>query len=150
MKRFAILVPLFLPLAAQAQDQNGRFRYLGIADDFAVMASAPEGPENARKLALVAVNRKPSGPGGADAIWTEIIVDCPARTNQMAWSVLYLGDKELRRWEGPGARMPPRPGTPYALIQEFACTDWQPSGEPVWVEGEETARRYARERLTAE
>lgn len=146
----AALAALIFPLAAQAQEENARFRYLGIADNFAVMATAPEGPEDARKVTLIVVNREESGPGGADGLWSGIIADCPAGANQMEWVVLYRGDKELRRIRSLTEKNSPHPDTPYALVHALACKGWQPVGEPVWIDGAEAARHFARDKIKAQ
>lgn len=147
MKRLVILAALLFPLAAQAQDQNERFRYLGIGADFAVLGGEATGPREARKINGVAVNRsEASGPGGIDGVHLTIAVDCVGGTTQMSWVAGYQGDEKIVESDAPGKKEGPT-GGPHALLFAYACSGTAPAGAPVWIEGVPAALTYARQKI---
>lgn len=147
MKHLAVLAALFLPLAAQAQDQSERFRYLGISADFAVLGGEATGPREARTINGVAVNRKESsGPGGIDGVHITIAVDCVGRTTQMTWVAGYQGLDKVVESPDPGMKEGPTAG-PHLLLFDYACSGTAPAGAPAWVDGVPAALTYARDKV---
>ncbi len=139
----ALLVPLTCA-AQQPQSQEARFRYLGRAGEFAVLASEAQGPRDRRALIAVAANLKPSGPRGADNATLALVFDCDANTVHAVRATVYLGEDQLGDFTATSDPIAPTPGSPNGVAFAFACEGTVPAGPAIWIDSEPEARAYAR------
>jgi len=143
--KIGIAAALVLMLTA-AQDSAQRFRYIGEADQFAVLSSEATGPRSARMSIVVIAAGQQAGPGGSDTFVISMRSDCDGNSVQMMSATAYAGTEKLNISPGAAEAHPPEPDTPYAPAFAYACTGKAPDGPAVWIDGADAARAYALKR----